>query len=103
GLNGSGSVVFFYFDWVGNSGWSFIPFTKDNKSGKGEIMFRQILPQEQVQPLVVQAPLGQITAQSFTTVISVIMVVWTGTFVLSQVIKVVKGEEVEKPPILLVK
>jgi len=31
---------------------------------------------------------------------SVIMAVWAGTFVLSQVVKVFKGEEVEKPLIL---
>lgn len=62
-------------------------------------MNQLIVPQEQVQPLVAPT-LSQITAESFTTVMSVIMLVWTGTFVLSQVIKVVKGEEVEKPPVL---
>ncbi len=46
-----------------------------------------------VQPL-------EITAQSFAAVMSVIMAVWAGTWVLSQVIKVFKGEEVEKPLIL---
>lgn len=54
----------------------------------------QLIVPQQVQPL------SQVTAESFTAVMSVIMLVWTGTFVLSQVIKVVKGEEVEKPPLL---
>ena len=62
-------------------------------------MNQQLQPQEQVQPLVVQT-LPQVTAESFTAVMSVIMAVWAGTWVLSQVIKVFKGEEVEKPLIL---
>lgn len=60
-------------------------------------MNQQIQPQ-QIQP--VQAPLGQITAESFTTVVGVLMSVWVGAWVLSQVIKVFKGEEVEKPPLI---
>lgn len=59
----------------------------------------QLIVPQQAQPLVAPT-LSQVTAESFTTVMSVIMLVWTGTFVLSQVIKVVKGEEVEKPPVL---
>ncbi|GAI62712.1 unnamed protein product, partial [marine sediment metagenome] len=59
-----------------------------------------IQPQEQVQPLVTPTLLQ---VQSFTATMSVIMAVWAGTWVLSQVIKVFKGEEVEKPPVLLVK
>lgn len=46
-----------------------------------------------------QAPL-QVTVQSFQVVMGVMMAVWMGTWVLSQVIKVFKGEEVEKPPII---
>ncbi|GAI94828.1 unnamed protein product [marine sediment metagenome] len=64
-------------------------------------MFQQIQPQ-QAQPLVAPT-LSQVTVQSFTATMSVIMAIWAGTWVLSQVIKVVKGEEVEKPPLLLVK
>ncbi|MBA7534585.1 hypothetical protein ES705_26834 [subsurface metagenome] len=62
-------------------------------------MVQQIVPQ-QVQPYQAPAPLSQVTAESFTAVMSVIMAVWAGTWVLSQVIKVFKGEEVEKPLIL---
>ena len=58
-------------------------------------MNQLIQPQEQI-----PVPLSQVTAESFTAVMSVIMAVWAGAWVLSQVIKVVKGEEVEKPPIL---
>ncbi len=65
-------------------------------------MFQQIVPQEQVQPLVAPT-LSQVTAESFATVTSVIMLVWMGAFVVQQVIKVVKKEEIEKPPILLAK
>ncbi|GAI88949.1 unnamed protein product [marine sediment metagenome] len=54
---------------------------------------------QQVQPLLIQAPL-QVTAESFTAVMNVIMAVWAGTWVLSQVIKTFKGEEVEKPPLI---
>lgn len=53
-----------------------------------------IIRDQQVQPLAVQV-------QSFTTVMGVIMTVWAATFVLSQIIKVFKGKEVEKPPLLL--
>ena len=60
-------------------------------------MFQQIVPQEQTQPLVTPTLLQ---VQSFTATMSVIMAVWAGTWVLSQVIKVFKGEEVEKPPLL---
>ena len=45
-------------------------------------------------------PLGQVTAESFAMVMSVIMAVWTGVFVLQQVVKVFKGEEVERPPLI---
>ena len=62
-------------------------------------MNQLIIPQEQVQPLVAPT-LSQVTAESFTAVMSVIMAVWAGTWVLSQVIKVFKGEEVERPLIL---
>lgn len=46
------------------------------------------------------APL-QVTAQTFQVVMGVIMAVWMGAWVLSQVVRVVKGEEVEKPPLVL--
>lgn len=42
----------------------------------------------------------QVTPQTLQFVMGVIMAVWAGTWVLSQVIKVVKGEEVEKPPLI---
>lgn len=63
-------------------------------------MNQLIQPQEQVQSLVTPTLLQ---VQSFTATMSVIMAVWAGTWVLSQVIKVFKGEEVEKPPVLLLK
>ena len=53
--------------------------------------YQQIQPQEQM----------QVTAQSLQAILATIMVVWAGTFVLSQVIKVIKGEEIEKPPLLV--
>ena len=56
-------------------------------------MNQQVVPQEQVQPLTVQA-------QWISAVASVIMVVWMGAFVVQQVIKVVKREEIERPPII---
>jgi len=62
-------------------------------------MNQLIISQEQVQPLVVQT-LPQVTAESFATVTSVIMIVWMGAFVVQQVIKVVKREEIERPPIM---
>ena len=46
-----------------------------------------------------QSPV-QVTPQSLQFVMGVIMAVWAGTWVLSQVIKVVKGEEVERPPLI---
>jgi len=58
-------------------------------------MNQLIIPQEQVQPL------SQVTAESFTAVMSVIMLIWMGAFVVQQVIKVIKREEIEKPPIML--
>ncbi len=42
----------------------------------------------------------QVTPQTLQFVMGVIMAVWAGTWVLSQVIKVVKGEEVERPPLI---
>lgn len=48
---------------------------------------------QQIQPQVV-------TPQSVQAALAVIMVVWVGAWVLSQVIKVFKGEEVEKPPLI---
>ena len=59
----------------------------------------QIQPQ-QLQPLEVQAPPGQVTAQSLQAILAAIMAVWVGAFVLSQVLKVFKGEEIEKPPLI---
>ena len=53
-----------------------------------------------VQPYQVPAPLGQVTAESFAVVMSVIMAVWAGAFVLQQVVKVFKGEVIEKPPLI---
>jgi len=58
-------------------------------------MFQQIVPQEQV-----PAPLSQVTPESFTATMSVVMAVWASVWVLSQVIKVFKGEEIERPLIL---
>ena len=62
---------------------------------------------QQVQPLVVPvlpaqvpAPLNQVTAESFAAVMSVIMAIWAGAWVLQQVLKVFKGEEVERPPLI---
>ncbi|MBA7506498.1 hypothetical protein ES706_05189 [subsurface metagenome] len=82
------------FDWVGSSGCGYVLFAKGNICGKGEKV------NQQVQPLQVAAVSpSQVTAQTFQVVMGVIMVVWMGTWVLSQVIKVFKGEEVEKPPI----
>jgi len=46
-----------------------------------------------VQPLTVQV-------QSLQAVMAAIMAVWAGVWVLSQVIKVFKGEVIEKPPLL---
>ena len=48
---------------------------------------------QQIQP-------QQLTAQWFEYVVPVIFAVWVGTFVLSQVVKIAKGEEVEKPPFI---
>lgn len=47
-----------------------------------------------VQPLVVEA-------QWLQVVMGAIMAIWVGAWVLSQVIKAVKGEEVEKPPLTM--
>ena len=66
-------------------------------------MNQLIQPQEQVQPLQVPTPPQVTPLFTFSTTMSVIMAVWAGTWVISQVIKVVKGEEVEKPPVLLIK
>ncbi len=55
---------------------------------------------QQIQPQAVQVPL-QVTPQAFQAVMGVIMAVWVGAFVLQQVIKVFKGEVVEKPPLML--
>ena len=51
---------------------------------------------QQVQPLTVQA-------QWIQAVVGVIMTIWLGVFVLQQVVRVFKGEEVEKPPLALTK
>jgi len=48
----------------------------------------------EVSPLAIQA-------QWIQGVMGVIMLVWMGTFVMQQVVKGVKGEEVEKPPLLV--
>ncbi len=53
-----------------------------------------------VQPYQVPATLAPVTPESFTAVMSVIMAVWAGVFVLQQIVKVFKGEEVKKPPML---
>lgn len=47
-----------------------------------------------VQPL-------QVEAQALQAVMAVIMAVWVGAFVLQQVIKVFKGEVIEKPPLMV--
>ncbi|GAI64362.1 unnamed protein product [marine sediment metagenome] len=48
----------------------------------------------------IQPSLTQVTAQQLQAVMAGIMAVWVGAFVLSQVIKVFKGEVIEKPPLL---
>ena len=62
-------------------------------------MNQQIQPYE-IQGQVVQAPLGQVTPQTLQAVMAAIMAVWAGVWVLSQVIKVFKGEVIEKPPLM---
>ncbi|GAI53117.1 unnamed protein product, partial [marine sediment metagenome] len=47
----------------------------------------------EVSPLTIQA-------QWFQAVMGVVMLVWMGTFVAGQMIKVVKGEEIERPPLV---
>lgn len=49
---------------------------------------------QQVQSLTVQA-------QWLQAAMGVIMLVWMGAFVVSQMVKVIKGEEIEKPQLLL--
>lgn len=44
-------------------------------------------------------PVGQVTPQSLSAVVGVMMAVWFGIFVISQAVKVFKGEEVERPPL----
>lgn len=56
----------------------------------------QVRPQ-QVQP--VQAPAGQVSPQLVQGIMVAIMMVWVVTYVISQVVKLVKGEEVERPPL----
>ena len=56
----------------------------------------QIQPYQQIQP---QGQM-QVTAQSLQAVMAAIMAVWAGVWVLSQVIKVFKGEVIEKPPLM---
>lgn len=46
----------------------------------------------QVQTLTVEA-------ESFTVVVGVIMAIWFGVFVISQIIRMFKGEAVERPPL----
>jgi len=53
-----------------------------------------------VQPAQVVQPLAPVTPESFQVVMGVVMAVWAGAFVLQQVIKVIKGEEIEKPPVI---
>lgn len=48
---------------------------------------------QQIQPLTVQV-------QGLQAVMAAIMAVWLGVYVLSQVIKVFKGEVIEKPPLV---
>lgn len=56
----------------------------------------------QVQPyeIVSAQTSSQVTVQSFQTVMAVILAVWAGSWVLSQIVKMVKGKEVEKPPLI---
>lgn len=69
-------------------------------------MNRQVQPYEtvpaqlpsQVTPVT---PVTPVTAQSFQAVMAVIMAVWAGAWVLSQIVKMVKGKAVEKPPLIL--
>ena len=45
-------------------------------------------------------PLGQVTPQFWQGVMTVMMVVWFGAWVFSQVRRAYKGEEVAQPPAL---
>ena len=63
-------------------------------------MNQLIVPQEQVQPLQAPTPPQITPLLAFSTTMSVIMAVWASVWVLSQVVKLFKGEEVEKPLIL---
>lgn len=55
-----------------------------------------------VQPVRVEVNQAlMLEAQWIQAVMGVIMTVWMGVFVLSQVKKVIKGEEVEKPPMVV--
>ena len=47
-----------------------------------------------------QMPLGQVTPQFWQGVMTVMMVVWFGAWVFSQVRRAYKGEEVAQPPAL---
>ena len=53
---------------------------------------------QQIQPQIVQPLIVQV--QWFQTVMAGIMTVWVGVYVLSQTIKVFKGEVIEKPPLV---
>ena len=55
---------------------------------------------QQVQPQQVPITIAPVTAESFAAVMGVIMAIWAGVFVLQQVIKVFKGEEIERPPLI---
>ncbi len=60
-------------------------------------MNQQIQPY-QIIPVQTVQPLAPITPQAIQAIMGVIGVIWMGAFVLQQVIKVAKGEEIEKPP-----
>ena len=48
----------------------------------------------------IQTSLTQVTAQQLQGIMAGIMAIWVGAFVLQQVIKVFKGEVIEKPPLI---
>lgn len=59
----------------------------------------QLSQSYEVQSQAVQTPL-QVTPQQVQVVMGIIMTVWVGAWVLSQIVKMVKGKEVERPPLI---
>lgn len=63
---------------------------------------QQITVRETVVPISYEQAQAQplVQAQWLQAVMGVVMAVWMAAFVLQQVIKVVKGEIIEEPPLL---